>query len=232
MFLIWKVEKKIWCLATIFISVLFGSCNQNEAMTEGESVKSTMNARNSYTLTTNFSSSNIELNELSTFNSKVENYGIYKDIETQQVILEGIDFETLLNDFSSFYGIDLAEYNLRGIVFYGNDVSINLTDFRNLTLIVLDNDGYAKYISYEKQGSNLVLVENNLQKHSFIMMNYFGYLGSKLSLDNNSMLSIVNKKDFELTIDPQIAINVQPQNLEKTVLNEYETIPYSINGGH
>lgn len=169
---------------------------------------------------------------MSTFKSKVENYGVYKEIETQQILLEDIDFEELLNDFSTFYDIDLSGYNLRGVVFYGNDVSINLTDFRNLTLIVLDKEGYAKYISYEKQGGNLVIVENNAQKHSFIMMNYFAYLGSKLSLDNNSMLTVINKKNFGLTIAPQIAINVQEQNIEKTVLNEYETIPYSLNGGH
>lgn len=212
--------------------MLFSSCNENEVTTDETNVQSTLGAKGSYNLTTKFSSKTIEINELSTFNSKVENYGIYKDIETQQVLLEETDFEALLNDFSSFYGVNLSSYNLRGVVFYGNEVSVNLTDFRNLTLIVLDNDGYAKYISYEKQGNSLVLVENNAQKHSFIMMNYFGYLGSKLNLDNNSMLTIINKKDFGLTVDSQIAVNIQAQNIEKTVINEYETIPYSLNGGH
>lgn len=142
------------------------------------------------------------------------------------------DFETLLEDFSSFYSVDFSGYNLRGIVFYGDNVGIDLADFRNLTLIILDNDGYAKYISYEKQENDLVLVENNAQKHSFIMMNYFGYLGAKLNLNNNSMLTVMNKKDFGLTVDSQIAVNVQAQNIEKTVIDEYETIPYSLNGGH
>lgn len=221
-----KNKKQNLLLAAIF-SMLFTSCNQTDVATDETSVQSTLKGKSSYTLTTNFSTNSFELSELSTFNSKVENYGIYKDIETQQVLLGGTDFETLLNDFSSFYDIDLSGYNLRGVVFYGNDVSINLTDFRNFTLIALDNDGYAKYISYEKQGSNLVLVENNAQKHSFIMMNYFGYLGSKLNLNNNSMLTVMNKKDFGLAVDSQIAVNIQPQNIDKTVLNEYEIIPYS-----
>lgn len=208
--------------------MLVGSCSQNDVLND-DTIKeeSDLKGKNNYALTTNFSASSFELNELSTFNSKVENYGIYKEIETQQVLLEDSDFETLLDDFSSFYSVDFSGYNLRGIVFYGDNVGIDLTDFRNLTLITLDNDGYAKYISYEKQGSSLVLVENNSQKHSFIMMNYFGYLGSKLSLDNNSMLTVINKKDFGLTVDPQIAINVQSQNIDKTIINEYEIIPYS-----
>lgn len=212
--------------------MLFTSCSENETATDETSVQSTLKGKSSYTLTTNFSTNSFELDELSTFNSKVENYGIYKEIETQQVLLEENDFETLIDDFSSFYSDDFSGYNLRGIAFYGDNVGVNLTDFRNFTLITLDNDGYAKYISYEKQASGLVLVENNPQKHSFVMMNYFGYLGSKLSLDNNSMLTIINKKDFGLTVDSQIAVNTQEQNIEKTVLNEYETIPYSLNGGH
>ena len=221
-----KNKKQILLLAAVF-GMLFTSCSENEVNTDETSVQSTLKGKSSYTLTTNFSTNSFELNELSTFNSKVENYGIYKEIETQQVLLETSDFEALLNDFSSFYGVNLSGYNLRGVVFYGNEVSINLTDFRNLTLIVLDNDGYAKYISFEKQGSSLVLVENNSQKHSFIMMNYFGYLGSKLNLNNNSMLTIINKKDFGLNVDPQIDVNVQSQNIDKTIINEYEIIPYS-----
>lgn len=55
--------------------------------TDETSVQSTLKGKTSYALTTNFSSNSIELNELSTFSSKVENYGIYKEIETQQVLL-------------------------------------------------------------------------------------------------------------------------------------------------
>lgn len=132
-----------------------------------------------------------------------------------------------MNDLSEFYNINLLTYKIRGVVFYGDNVSIDLNDFRNVTFIVLDDEGYAKYISYKNNTSTLELVENNLQKHTLIMMNYFSYLGAKFNDNNKSMLIVINDKDFGLSIGTQISNNLVKSKIDKTILDEYEVIPVS-----
>jgi len=220
--------KKIALLTTVFLGLTFYSCSNNDSLIEPSENEAPISIKSNNTfLTSGFSSKNIELNELSTFINKVENFGIYKDVSTQQVIIDKDDFYAFLADFKEYYNFNLSENRVRGIIFYGDNVNINLNDFRNVTLITLDEDGYAKFISYEKQNTNLTLMDNNPQRHSFIMMNYLGYLGTSLDLSNSSMLTVINDEDFGLSVDNEIATNLLPQNIDRTVLAEYKIIPYS-----
>jgi hypothetical protein len=220
--------KKILLKISVIIGLIGSSCSETENTEIGKN--DNYRVMPDY-IQTSFSEQQFPLDYLHSGNSIVENFNIYKDIATQYAILEGTVFKSFIEALSSFYNTDLSNYTISGIVFYGDEVSVDLVNFNNLTLIVLDNEGYSKYISYKVNGSSLDLVNDNPQKHSFVMLNYFGYLGNTLNISNTSLLTVFNSDD-NITVSPTIIDNIKPENIELTVLNEYPIIPYSYRGGH
>src|SRR5690606_16417560 len=105
-------------------------------------------------------------------------------------------------------------------------------EFNNFTLIISDNEGFYKFLSYNVNGNSLTLIDDDSQKHSFIMLNYFGFLGHQLNSSNNSLLVVFNSDTLDIEVSQTLKDNIKPENLELTALNEYSVIPYSYRGGH